>query len=209
MTLEEGKIYHIYNRGINGTNLFYENRNYDYFLLKYAKYLNNVVETYAYCLLKNHFHLLIRVKENLAIINHVRDLSTNLKLLPLNGLHSYDKIVSKKFFDFFNSYTKSINISQNRTGGLFETPFKRILVDNDSYFDQLVWYIHFNPQKHGFESDYKNYQYSSYQSHLSNRPTKLARQDVLKWFGNKEEYYKFHEGMSNTNEISKIIFEME
>jgi putative transposase len=51
--LEEGKYYHIYNRGINGTNLFYEERNYTYFLTKYAYYLGEVLNTYAYCLMKN------------------------------------------------------------------------------------------------------------------------------------------------------------
>ena len=61
--LEAHKVYHIYNRGINGTNIFYEERNYAYFLEKYAHYLHNWVDTFAYCLLKNHFHLLIRVKE--------------------------------------------------------------------------------------------------------------------------------------------------
>ena len=60
--LEEGQFYHIYNRGINGENLFKEERNYAYFLQQYAKYLEPVVQTFAYCLLPNHFHLLVRVK---------------------------------------------------------------------------------------------------------------------------------------------------
>ena len=61
--LEPGKYYHIYNRGINGTNLFFEERNYLYFLQKYSFYMDEVLETFAYCLLGNHFHLLVRVKE--------------------------------------------------------------------------------------------------------------------------------------------------
>src|SRR5262245_31110300 len=54
--------YHIYNRGVNGENLFFEERNYDLFLRLYEKHLSLVTDLFAYCLLKNHFHLSLRVK---------------------------------------------------------------------------------------------------------------------------------------------------
>ena len=57
------QYYHVYNRGNNREPLFRERRNYPYFLKLYAKYIEPVAETYAYCLLKNHFHLLIRTKD--------------------------------------------------------------------------------------------------------------------------------------------------
>ena len=60
--LEENQFYHIYNRGNDGTDLFYQDRNYIFFLKKYDNYLSEYVDTYAYCLLPNHFHLLVRVK---------------------------------------------------------------------------------------------------------------------------------------------------
>lgn len=62
LPLEPGYCYHIYNRGNNRENLFREEDNYRYFLDRYFHYLSPVVDTFAYCLLKNHFHLLIRVK---------------------------------------------------------------------------------------------------------------------------------------------------
>jgi hypothetical protein len=61
--LEYGKYYHIYNRGINGEDLFRSNENHEYFLRLYEKYMEVVIDTYAWCLMGNHFHLLIRVKE--------------------------------------------------------------------------------------------------------------------------------------------------
>lgn len=61
--LESGKFYHIYNRGINGCNLFYEPENYEYFLHLYDKYISPVAETYAWVLMRNHFHLLVRIKK--------------------------------------------------------------------------------------------------------------------------------------------------
>ena len=60
--LHPGVFYHIYNRGNNGEDLFIEARNYPYFLALYAKYVEPVAETFAYCLMKNHFHLLVRIK---------------------------------------------------------------------------------------------------------------------------------------------------
>jgi hypothetical protein len=58
--LQYGRFYHIYNRGNNGENLFVQQRNFPYFLQLYAKYIQPVAETYAYCLLPNHFHFGIR-----------------------------------------------------------------------------------------------------------------------------------------------------
>lgn len=50
------QFYHIYNRGNNRENIFFEERNYRYFMELYAHHVAPVVETYAYCLLHNHFH---------------------------------------------------------------------------------------------------------------------------------------------------------
>jgi hypothetical protein len=56
-----------------------------------------------------------------------------------------------------------------------------------------VHYIHFNPQRHGFVSDFREYPYSSYYAMLSSKPTKLERQKVLEWFGGKAQFEKRHQ----------------
>ena len=61
--LENGKYYHIYNRGINSDILFKENDNYEYFLRLYDTHIDPIAETYAWCLMKNHFHFLVRIKD--------------------------------------------------------------------------------------------------------------------------------------------------
>lgn len=61
--IEFGGYYHIFNRGNNGINLFFENDNYRYFMQLYDRYIFPIADTYAWCLLKNHFHFLIRIKE--------------------------------------------------------------------------------------------------------------------------------------------------
>jgi len=60
--LEPGMFYHVYNRGNNGTDLFYDTDCYYHFLRLYEKYMNPVADTYAWCLLGNHFHLLVYIK---------------------------------------------------------------------------------------------------------------------------------------------------
>ena len=205
--LEADKFYHIYNRGLNSEDLFKEERNYPYFLNKYAEYLSPVIDTYAYCLLKNHFHLLIRVKSQEKLSEYYRTSRADKSKEYNEGLHNTDFIVSKQFARFFSSYTQAINKANGRTGSLVETPFKRIEVDSESYITNLIWYIHSNPQKHGFVKDYRDYEYSSYQSHLVNNETKLARKQVLEWFGAVDEYEKFHETQKEEELIRDIIIE--
>src|ERR1035437_39957 len=66
--LEPEKYYHIYDHSCGSDNLFRIEENYQYFLKKYAAYLSPVFETFAYCLMPNHFHLLIKVKSEEALI---------------------------------------------------------------------------------------------------------------------------------------------
>jgi putative transposase len=74
-----GNYYHIYNRGNNGIEIFFENENYYHFLRLYAKYIEPVAETFAWCLLKNHFHILVRIKEKAEIDNGELSYSTTEK----------------------------------------------------------------------------------------------------------------------------------
>lgn len=61
--IEHDKFYHIYNCGINGENLFRKKANYIYFLQQYDKYIEPVAETFAWCLMPNHIHFLVRIKD--------------------------------------------------------------------------------------------------------------------------------------------------
>ena len=94
----------------------------------------------------------------------------------------------------FQQLRKSINKAYGRTGSLFQKRFGRILVTSDGYFTALVRYIHFNPQKHGF-GDFREYPYSSYQAMLSDKATRLKRDVVLEWFGDRAAFVEFHEDL--------------
>jgi putative transposase len=210
--LQPDSFYHIYNRGINGENIFKEERNYSYFLQRYAHHVEPFAETYAYCLLKNHFHILIKTRSEddiRAFLSEQPALQKDGVLLPKHHDKSIEWIFGNAFSSFFKSYAISINKAYNRTGSLFEESFRRILVDSDDYFTELIYYIHHNPQKHGFVKDFKEYPHSSYHSHLHTAMTKLKRDDVLNWFGNRNEFERFHLINQNLDNLDKFIIEFD
>jgi putative transposase len=89
--LEPDHIYHIYNRGINGENIFKEERNYRYFLEKYAKYIEPIADTFAYCLLKNHFHIAIRTKSEAEIVDfYVKKKTKTDNVVKVLNLHNIE-----------------------------------------------------------------------------------------------------------------------
>ena len=173
--------------------MFKEARNYPFFLRQYAKYIQPIAETYAYCLLKNHFHLLVRTRTAAEVI---RNTTLNVGRVPNPSDVTDDdianKLISNQFSKLFNSYAQAINKAHGRTGGLFEELFRRIPVDDEDYLVQLVYYIHANPQKHGFVADFREYPYSSYRTHLSKMDTKIRRAELLDWFGDADSYQKYH-----------------
>jgi len=175
-----GCYYHIYNRSVDRKPMFKSDGNYEYFLKRYDYYLDGYADTYAYCLMNNHFHFLIRIsdEDELAAINK--------KKLTVHDL------ISNRFKQLFQSYALAFNKQQERIGTLFQTPFKRVLVDNENYFSRLVYYIHANPQLHGFIDDFREYTWSSYGRVLMPKPTKLHKQEVLNWFGGTEKYIRSH-----------------
>jgi REP element-mobilizing transposase RayT len=208
--------YHIYNRGVNRENIFIEERNYDLFLRLYEKHLMPLVDTFAYCMLRNHFHICLRTKSEDEILDFQKTLRVSsvskIKTLkvstpdservmqdPLAGKGEilqekplgFDTI-SRHFSNFFNAYAKTMNKAYGRTGSLFQHPFGRVAITSDRQFWNVIAYIHQNPQKHGFVKDFRDWKYSSYGVMLSEKKTILNRAETMKWFGTKAEYLSLH-----------------
>jgi putative transposase len=173
-----GTFYHIYNRGNNRENIFLQKRNYAYFLELWWRHIGPIAETWAYCLLRNHFHAVVYVRNR-------EDLSGFSNLTGLKPPHQY-------FSNFFNAYARGVNLSMRRTGALFERPFKRIPVGSTSYLVQLIVYIHQNPQKHRFTEDFRQWNYSSYHELTSDVSTHLQRERIIELFGSKEDFVRIH-----------------
>jgi putative transposase len=205
---EEGHFYHIYNRTIDKQPMFKSEDNYEFFLKQYDKYLSPVTDTYAYCLLGNHFHILLRVKEDLLCSP---DLTTfqklsNLPVADIAGKSAHD-LVSHQFRKFFQSYAMAFNKQHTRVGTLFQTPFKRVLVSSDAYFTQLVYYIHSNPFHHNLIDDFREWKWSSYNRILIDKPSKLKKQEVIEWFGDKHYYEEYHATLQKVMLEEKFLFD--
>ncbi|MEZ4519856.1 MAG: hypothetical protein R3C44_24510 [Chloroflexota bacterium] len=195
--LQPGQTYHIYNRGVNREPIFREQDNYRYFLDLYTHHVGDIVDTYAYCLLGNHFHFLIRVKEPSGLTTPKDLTSADQPGLPLNP--------SQRFSNLFNAYARAFNKRNNRTGALFQRPFGRIPVTTDGYFTHLLVYIHQNPQKHGLVEEYRDWTYSSYNALVGESPTRLAHADVLEYLGGPAGFEMAHrEDMTSLEDESGL-----
>ncbi len=186
------RIYHIYNRGIAKMPIFEDDSNYHSFLKKYFEYINPIADTYVYCLMRNHFHFMIKIKSEADI----RELFSDEKYAS----RKIEFIISKQFSNFFNSYAQSFNKWYSRTGGLFEEPFRRKEILTDQYFSTIIAYIHLNPSKEMGNERYKNYPYSSYsyivEVGLNNTPCQrvpIHPEIIIDWFGSIEYFIQFHE----------------
>jgi REP-associated tyrosine transposase len=199
--------YHIYNRGVNGEDIFVEERNYHLFLKLVERHLIPVADLFAYCLLRNHFHVSVRIKSEEEILETKKTLRVSRanSHQPRRGNFADGEegqsrkplgshFVSDQFSNFFNAYAKTINKAYGRTGSLFQHPFGRVPITTDRQFWNVIAYIHQNPQKHGFVKDFRDWKYSSYGMilTLNGKATLINRVEVMKWFGTSDDYLSLH-----------------
>jgi putative transposase len=156
----ENYYYHVYNRGNNFQNIFFEERNYLFFLkklqdvalIKSREQSNNKdydeIKKYGfklvgYCLMPNHYHLIVHIQKNDFFENAMQRFST--------------------------SYTKAINKAYQRVGHLFQGRYKYKLVPENNYLLHLSRYIHLNPVRNSLVTKAEDWEFSSYKNYLSNK----------------------------------------
>jgi len=191
-----GNTYHLYNRGINSCNIFNEDDNYRYFLSLYKKYVDPVAETYAWVLMPNHFHFLVRVR--------VKE-SIPVRVLNPDGDRKKIRTPSQQFSKLFNSYAQAFNKRFSRHGSLFERPFKRKLIEDESFLKNVLLYIHNNPVHHGFCQHPEEYQWSSYLNYLSDNPSKSSYKEVMELFGDEVNFKFVHDEKAKLEKISERL----
>lgn len=117
------KYYHIFNHANGFENIFIDGIDRQRFLEKYLKYIIPIADTYTYCLMSNHFHVLVRIK-SLEDLHKVLDIVSDI---PFEGLQPLERLnyqtvlkkISYRFSHFFNSYAQAFNKRYDRMGGLF------------------------------------------------------------------------------------------
>jgi putative transposase len=186
------EYYHVYNRGHNRQRIFFERENYLFFLRQLRKYLlgqdetsevsetSEVCTVVAYCLMPNHFHLLVQPQ---------------------------DDQFSRRMQRFSISYTKAINKRYERVGSLFQGQFQAVRVDQNAYLLHLSRYVHLNPVIAGLVERPEDWEFSSYRDYAGLRRGTLPRPDaVLGQFSNARAYVAAY-GPVDKGVIAHLLFD--
>jgi putative transposase len=206
--LAPGATYHIYNRANGSEKVFLSSENYNYFIEKYKFYISPIAETFCYCLMPNHFHFLIRIRDEKNLIKFLSDKvspSTLQGFKTLEGLpQNLPKLISLQFSHFFNCYTQAFNKQHQRKGSLLMHPYKRKKVTDKNYLLNLVHYIHFNPIESRLCNKLEDWNYSSYQKILSLEKGFLSSIEVINWFEDFQNFLVFHSTSPNKMNLISI-----
>ena len=182
--METGKEYHIYTHANGFENLFREKENYRFFLKRYQDFIPPIADTYTFCLMPNHLHLLIRIKDREDLEMTFGKFETDQKL---------EQKLSKHFSNLFSSYTQSYNKVYRRRGSLFIPNFKRKEIASEDSLTRVMLYIHSNPVHHGFVKNLYDWHWSSYNAFNNDEWDWLKKAEVIEWFGGKEELIRIHQ----------------
>jgi REP element-mobilizing transposase RayT len=201
-TLQPNCSYHIFNHANGFENVFRDDENYRFFLEKYQVYIVPIVETYAYCLLPNHFHLVVRIRKREVIEELIRTkkyLSNNFSNLLNFGKvdiptdDEIEKFLSKQFANLFSSYTQSFNKMYKRKGSLFIKNFRREPILNKKHFINTILYTHRNPIHHGFYTYYSGWGYTSYCEILEMKSEIVEVEKIIQTFDSKNQFIEMHQ----------------
>jgi len=164
MEFFENELYHIYNRGNNRQPIFFKPDNYIYFLKKVRKFVLPHCDIFAYCLMPNHFHLLINADS--------RTITTKI----IAGKEK--NILSEGIRMLLSSYTQAINKQNNTSGSLFQQNTKaKVIAKGSNLYDVLCFhYIHQNPMKAKLVKKMEDWNYSSFKDYCGLRKGTLCNQ---------------------------------
>jgi putative transposase len=182
MKFSPNEFYHVYNRGNNKQIIFLEEENYRYFIQKINKELPDFVSLVAYCLMPNHYHLMLYIKSSFG--------------------EEENKKLNRKLGTLQNSYTRAFNKRFGRTGSLFQQKLKNKILNTNAYHAQTCFhYIHQNPLKARLVESMDQWEFSSYNSYLTKHPTSIVdfkiAYDFLAIPDSKEMFIKESLGVIN------------
>lgn len=214
--INHGNYYHIFNRGNNYENIFLKTEHYEHFLKLYEIYIEPIADTFAWCLMKNHFHVLVRIKEENEIGFLNSDNAKKEDLAEKWRIYFPDKLdkrfqqkpqPSRMFQHLFNAYSRWFNLKTGRKNSLFVKEFERKLVDNSNYYRNLIIYINNNPVHHGFVKHPLEYSWSSYKTSINETFTKLKRKQVINFFDDVDNFKYLHSQKLDIEKIKDYIIE--
>lgn len=188
-------IYHVYNQGNNKQQVFYTNENYLYFLNMYKTLVAPHADTLVYCLMPNHFHLLLSTNEQ--SIKQIK-----VGSLTLSALSNSIRVL-------LSSYATAINRQQHTSGSLFrqKTKAKSLEQGSINYTRTAFHYIHQNPLEAGLVKSLNDWEYSSFKDYAGLRKGTLCNQELAQklidadWNDIVNETYTFYKNKTDLNGI--------
>ena len=177
------QYYHLYNRGVDKQPIFFLPENWSFFLRRLRQYcLPSQATIIAYCLMPNHYHLLV----------HVNSVTFSQSIMH----------------PFTVSYTKAINRQQNRVGPLFQGSFQARLIQSEQYLLGIASYIHLNPVHAGLVATPEAWEYSSYRDYIGLRNGTLPQPEIILGHFEDPEAYRINinESLFQKMEIPEGLF---
>lgn len=155
---------HYYNRGVNKAEIFFSESNYEYLIRTLYKFLPDYqIELIAYCLMPNHYHILLKHEK------------------PLEGSRFIQRV--------FNAYTQAVNKQTGRVGTLFQGNVKKRFIEEDEYLAETICYIHFNPISSRLCKSPEGWLYSDYSEGIGLRNSRRNVVEVREQiFGSANNY---------------------
>ncbi|MBI3578258.1 MAG: transposase [Ignavibacteriales bacterium] len=181
----DNEIYHIYNRGVRKSPIFFNKGNYQYCLELIKKYAETYdVTVIAYCLMPNHYHFVLQQKEG--------------------------GTISKFLQTTFNAYTQAINKQQALSGTLFQGRAKTKQIESDSYVMGVIRYIHLNPVMARLTTKPEEWEFSDYHKWIGTQSDSLTHLSLRdRFFRDGKDYRLFVEvqGEKDKQGIQQYLFE--
>ena len=188
---ETNTAFHIYNRGNNHENIFMEEKNYIYFLNLLEKYIIPIADIYAYCLMPNHFHLVLKIKLP-------DELPEKFRAGKLEIHHG--------FANMFNAYSKAINKAYQRRGSLFQKELKRKVITDDNHLQTVICYTHLNPVHHKFTGSPAEYEHSSYNAIVNNEKSIVKREETIDFFDDLDNFIYNHQNLLGLEDLEGLDY---
>ena len=186
-------------------NLFKTRENNVFFLKRYGQFINPIADTLAYCLMPNHIHFAIQIKNQEEIQKANNDFRISREEEPNElSVKETQLYISQVFGNLFSSYGQAFNLQQKRKGSLFIPNFRRREVDNNAYFVNLIHYIHSNPVHHGFTKTMLDWEFSSIHAYWLEKKTQIVKEKMLALYGGKDEFTSRHHTHLDLNDEFEI-----
>lgn len=190
-------FYHIVCKSVDGIDLFREDADYKVFQQRFKQFTNIIFDAWAYCLLANHAHYIVKTKTAETILKTINEpdnatLAMNSWLYDPDNELLFDVMAERQMNSFLVSFANYSNNKYSRKGGLFQKPFRRIEVVDDSHLQQAIIYTHANAQKHALVKDFKDHPYNSYTATVHNDPIFTDTKSVVDFFGGIEKFKSIH-----------------